>query len=232
MPVLVKYLFTSQALSIQVHPSDKQARDRGLSAGKEECWYILDAEPGAVLGIGTIRPLSPGTLRDAALSGAIERLMQWHPVGPGMFFHIPPGTVHAIGPGISLVEIQQNSDVTYRIYDYGRPRELHLADGMAVADARPFPASQRQLVDDARSALLLETPNFAVMQIIDGDLSPLEGRSGPVLVIPLQGQVNVDDVTVKPGECLLSDQIDKFDASTASRVLVAQTGEDAGLVPD
>ena len=85
-PLLVKYLFTSERLSIQVHPNDRQARERGLAAGKEECWYILAAEPGATLGIGTQRPLDGKALRDAALSGEIENLMEWHPVEAGMFF--------------------------------------------------------------------------------------------------------------------------------------------------
>jgi mannose-6-phosphate isomerase len=113
-PLLVKYIFTSEKLSIQVHPNDAEARERGLPGGKEECWYILDAEPGATLGIGLKRPLNAEELRAAALDGSIEALMDWKPVKPGDFFFIPAGTVHAIGAGITLVEAQQNVDVTYR----------------------------------------------------------------------------------------------------------------------
>ncbi len=222
MPILVKYLFTSEALSIQVHPSDEQARARGLTAGKEECWYILDAEPGAMLGIGTIRPLSSEALHDAALSGEIERLMQWHPAEPDMLFHIPPGTIHAIGAGISLIEVQQNSDITYRLYDYGRPRILHLDDGIAVADAKPYPPGQRKKVDPARSAKLLETPHFNLVQIVDGDLSPLEEWSDSLLVIPVEGSALVNGTNVTPGECLLAKNVINLEAPVPSRILIAQ----------
>jgi mannose-6-phosphate isomerase len=223
MPILAKYLFTSEALSIQVHPSDEQARMRGLPAGKEECWYILDAEPGAMLGIGTTQPLSAEALRDAALSGEIEKLMQWHPVEPDMLFHIPPGTVHAIGAGISLIEIQQNSDVTYRLYDYGRPRDLHLDDGIAVATAKPFPPAQRSIVDPGRSARLLQTSHFDLVHIVDGDKSLLKQHPGSVLVIPIEGSVSVRGASVASGECLLASNIGELEISSSSRVFAAQS---------
>ncbi|WP_373488680.1 class I mannose-6-phosphate isomerase, partial [Blastomonas sp.] len=138
LPLMVKFLFTSEKLSIQVHPSDAQAHARGLVSGKEECWLVLDAEPGAVLGIGTTCALSGEELSAAALSGEIEALMDWKPVQAGDFYYIPAGTVHAIGAGVSLVEIQQNADITYRLYDDGRPRELHLNDGVSVSQAVPY----------------------------------------------------------------------------------------------
>ena len=142
-PVLVKWLFTSEKLSIQVHPSDAEAQAAGLKSGKEECWYIVDAPPGAVIGLGTVRPLSADELRAASLSGEIEALMDWRPVKAGDYFYIPAGTVHAIGAGIILVEVQQYADITYRLYDYGRldkglARELHLDDAVAVAKAAPY----------------------------------------------------------------------------------------------
>ena len=113
--ILVKYIFTSDALSVQVHPSDEQARELGESdRGKEECWLILDAEPGAKLGIGFGEALDGEALRAAALDGSIEGLMDWYPVERGDFFYIPAGTVHAIGAGVSLIEIQQNSDTRKR----------------------------------------------------------------------------------------------------------------------
>ena len=125
--LLVKYLFTSEKLSVQVHPDDAQAQALGDGErGKEECWLVIDAEPGATLGIGFDRELSADEMRAAARDGSIEGLMTWHEVEAGDFFYIPAGTVHAIGPGVSLIEVQQNCDITYRLYDYGRPRELHL----------------------------------------------------------------------------------------------------------
>jgi mannose-6-phosphate isomerase len=138
LPLLVKWLFTSEKLSIQVHPSNAQAEARGLPSGKEECWYVVDAEPDARIGIGTLRPLDAEELRAASLSGDIESLMDWKAVVPGSFFYIPAGTVHAIGAGVTLVEVQQYADITYRLYDYGRPRELHLDDGVAVSAATPY----------------------------------------------------------------------------------------------
>ncbi len=99
---------------------------------------MLEADPGATLGMGTLELLDGESLRAASLDGRIEQLMDWKPVTAGDFFYIPAGTVHAIGAGIVLVEVQQNVDATYRLYDYGRPRELHLDDGVAVSVAAPY----------------------------------------------------------------------------------------------
>ena len=142
LPLLVKYIFTSEKLSIQVHPDDAEARARGLAEGKSECWYVIDAEPGATIGLGLRRLVSRDELRNAALDGSIESMMDWIPVLPGDFYYVPAGTVHAIGAGLTLLELQQASDVTYRLFDYGRPRELHLDDGIAVATPGPSPSGK------------------------------------------------------------------------------------------
>lgn len=169
LPLLVKWLFTSERLSIQVHPDDRQAQERGLASGKEECWIVVDAEPGAVLGIGTREALGPEALRAAALSGAIEPLMDWKPVRPGDYYFIQAGTVHAIGAGITLVEIQQNADVTYRLYDYGRPRELHLDDGVAVSRAEPYADPRCGRIGRQNGGNpLLRCPHFALWHIDAG----------------------------------------------------------------
>jgi mannose-6-phosphate isomerase len=138
--LLVKYLFTAERLSIQVHPDDRAARALGHKRGKDEAWYVVAAEPGAAIGLGLTRKVSRDALREAALDGSIERLLDWRAVAAGDFFYSPAGTIHAIGGGVSLVEIQQNLDLTYRLYDYGRPRELHLAEAVAVADPGPWAA--------------------------------------------------------------------------------------------
>jgi mannose-6-phosphate isomerase len=165
MSLLVKWLFTSEKLSIQVHPSDTEALARGRESGKEECWYIVDAQPGATLGIGTVRSLEKDELRAASLSGEIEGLMDWKPVRPGDYFYIPAGTVHAIGAGVTLVEVQQYADITYRIYDYGRPRDLHLDDGVAVANAVPYAdARSGQAVGNAK---LVDGPHFQLWHVAD-----------------------------------------------------------------
>jgi mannose-6-phosphate isomerase len=183
LPLLVKWLFTSEKLSIQVHPSDAQAQVRGLPSGKEECWYIVDAEPGAVLGLGTKSPLSSDALRAASLSGEIEELMDWKPVGAGDFFYIPAGTVHAIGAGITLVEVQQHADVTYRLYDYGRPRELHLDDGVAVAQAVPY--AMERAGNTKSGGLLTDSPFFKLALVDSGCRMPAIGAADIAWIVPL-----------------------------------------------
>lgn len=224
LSLLVKYLFTSQALSIQVHPNDEQARNRGLPAGKEECWYILEAKPGASLGIGTIRDLDAEALREAARTGEIERLLQWHPVETGMLFHIPPGTIHAIGAGITLLEVQQNNDITYRLYDYGRPRELHLADASDVAVARPFPSEQLQRVDPERSAILLRANHFTVAQMTDDDRHIEIDAQHDIMVIPITGTIQVADFTAMPGDCLIVSRETLLRPLAGARALLAWPG--------
>lgn len=220
LPLMIKYLFTSEKLSIQVHPSDEEARERGLPLGKEECWLVLDAEPDAVLGIGTTETLDGERLREAALNGEIEGLMDWKPVKRGDFFYIPAGTVHAIGPGVSLIEIQQNADITYRLYDYGRPRELHLEDGVAVSRAAPYADPRQDLIDFEVDQLLVDGPKFRLM--LTGDpAQPMEG-SGPVFVAPLSGKVEAGDCSAEAGDCLaLSDHAGVV-ATERTRCLVAR----------
>jgi len=197
-PLLVKYLFTSERLSIQVHPDDAQARARGLARGKSECWYILDAEPNATLGLGLKRSVSPDELRSAALDGSIEQLMDWRPVRAGDFFMVPSGTIHAIGGGIALLEFQQNADVTYRLYDYGRPRELHLDDGIAVARAEPYPESLAQQLSPNDERTLVDGPRF-VLAYARADIFADRQR----WVIPLEGLARDARETAAPGDCLL-----------------------------
>ncbi len=133
LPLLVKFVFTSERLSVQVHPNDDFAAGHENSRGKTEMWYVLRADPGAQLAIGFRESISTERLRAASLSGEIEQLMNWVEVQAGDAFFIPAGTVHAIGGGLAICEIQQHSDITYRLYDYGRPRELHLEKAVQVA---------------------------------------------------------------------------------------------------
>lgn len=198
LPLLAKYIFTSERLSVQVHPNDEQARARGLGQGKSECWYILDAEPGATLGLGLKHEVGKDELRSAAQDGSIEQLMDWRPVGAGDFIFVPAGTIHAIGAGISLIEFQQNSDVTYRLYDYGRPRELHLVDGVAVSNPGPFPDQLIQRLSDSERRTLVDGPHFTFL-LSDGDA--LEDRRRWVL--PLEGHARSGGNIAGPGECLL-----------------------------
>ena len=219
LPILVKYLFTSEKLSIQVHPSDEQAHAMGEPSGKEECWYVLDTEPGATIGVGTQRALSGAELREAAQSGAIEDLMDWKEVRPGDFFYLKAGTVHAIGAGITLIEIQQNADITYRLYDYGRPRELHLDESVKVADARPFPAALQRHIDEQTDRRLVEGPKFH-LQLCGADLAGVD-RAAPLWIVPLSGTVALDGETGGHGDCFYTDTPDRLEASEDARMLIA-----------
>ena len=214
LPLLAKYIFTSERLSIQVHPSDEQARARGLPQGKTECWVILEAEQGATIALGTRHPLSPGELRAAALDGSIEQLMDWRPVSAGDFYFVPSRTIHAIGGGISLLEFQQNADVTFRLYDYGRPRELHLDDGVAVANPQPYPDSLAQHLVGADQRTLVDGPHFT---LVETDRDALPGRQRWIL--PLSGKVQSNGDIAGPGECLLLGSGDEL-ACEDSRLLI------------
>jgi mannose-6-phosphate isomerase len=138
-PLLVKFLFTSSRLSVQVHPEDEYAKKHHQSLGKTEAWFVVDAKPGAEVALGFRESISHERLCDSALSGEIEQLLDWRPVSAGDVVFVPAGTVHAIGAGLTICEIQQNSDITYRLYDYGRPRELHLEHGCNVSSLGPYP---------------------------------------------------------------------------------------------
>lgn len=159
-PILTKYIFTTERLSIQVHPDDEYARLHHNSPGKTEMWYVLRAEPGAEIGIGFRNPLTRDELRAAALSGEIERLLDWWEVHAGDVIVAPAGSVHAIGAGLAVFEIQQQSDITYRLYDYGRPRELHLDRAVEVAALAPHPGAVEPVPLGPGRTLLAKTPYF------------------------------------------------------------------------
>jgi mannose-6-phosphate isomerase len=131
-PLLVKLLFPSDKLSVQVHPDDAQAQAMGQPRGKTECWYVLEAEPGAAIGLGLKPGAAADTVRGAIAAGTMEEWMEWVPVQVGDMVFVDAGTVHAIGPGVVLLETQQTCDVTFRMYDYGRPRELHVEQAIRV----------------------------------------------------------------------------------------------------
>ena len=222
--LLIKYIFTSEKLSVQCHPSDAQTEAMGLGRqGKEECWLVLNAEPGAELAIGFEHELDLETMRAAMQDGSIEQLLTWHPVSAGDFFYIPANTVHAIGAGITLVEVQQNSDITYRLYDYGRPRELHVEEGAAVALRGPYPVHNHQHLAARGPARLVDGPHFRLDRLDGAPDAATAGRyAGPLLVVPLDCTVTVAGVPVAPGQCALADSLEAAVFPASGLCLIAQ----------
>jgi mannose-6-phosphate isomerase len=163
--LLLKLLFTSEPLSIQVHPDDEFARSIGLPNGKTEAWYILAAIPGARVALGLKHRLTPQQLRAAIRDGSIADLTRWRAVAKGDLIFVPAGTIHAIGAGIVLAEIQQRSDTTFRLFDYGRGRELHEDNAVAVSDAGPIQvqAGPRRL--SAARTVLAASPHFIIERV-------------------------------------------------------------------
>ena len=131
-PLLMKWLFPREKLSVQVHPDDSQAQAVGEPRGKTECWYVLSAEPGATVAVGFNDHISHEEIEGAIANGTLEARLRNLPVKAGDMVFLEAGTVHAMNPGVVVLETQQYSDTTYRLYDYGRPRELHLERGLAV----------------------------------------------------------------------------------------------------
>lgn len=222
--LLIKYIFTSEQLSVQCHPSDAQTVAMGLGRqGKEECWLLLHAEPGARLGIGFDQEIDAATLRAAIDDGSIEQLLTWHPVSAGDFFYIPANTVHAIGAGITLIEVQQNSDITYRLYDYGRPRALHVEEGSAVALRGPYPVQNHQRLAAFGPAKLVDGPHFRLDRL-DGapDPATAERYLGPLLVVPIDCAVTVAGAAVGPGRCAMAESLQAVVFPANGLSLIAQ----------
>ena len=220
--LLVKFIFTDAKLSVQVHPDDSQAP--AGQRGKDECWYILDAEPGAQIALGLEREIGVEELREAARDGSIEQMLGFREVSRGEFIAIPAGTIHAIGPGISLLEVQQNSDITYRLYDYGRPRELHLEDALRVAKRGPAGSVPNGRPSPKGFAELIDGPFFRVARIDHGGTVP-DGRfSRDVLVLPLSKGVTLGGQPLDCGSCTLATGTGELALSTeASAILVEDT---------
>jgi mannose-6-phosphate isomerase len=182
-PLLIKYLFPKEKLSVQVHPDDANAARIGNGAeAKTECWYVLEAQAGSSVAMG----LKPGTQKDAVLAAiqdeTLESLLEYPQVAAGDMMYVAAGTIHAILPGVVILEIQQNSDTTYRLYDYGRPRPLHLELGMEVlkltTDAGLFPAKAVE-----GGTQLISVPHFTVERYeLSGESKTLANQGGEYLV--------------------------------------------------
>ncbi len=221
LPVLIKYLYTSERLSIQVHPNNHQARSAGHLSGKDEMWIVLDAEPGATIGLGLKREAGSDELRESIADGSIVELVDWRPVARGDVIYNPAGTVHAAGAGLVLLEVQQAIDLTYRLYDYGRPRELHLAEGLAVAVGKPHHHPRDCSIAGGGSRLLTDGPYFGAAWCV-GDLLPaIPAGAGDYQLVVVEGQASVGGVAVSAGECFLAKNLSQVEIGADSIALVA-----------
>ncbi len=224
-PLLVKFIFTTERLSVQVHPDDAKAREWEGTPGKTEMWHVLRADSTATIALGFKETLTPERLRAASLSGEIESLIRWFPVRAGDSFFTAPGTVHAIGPGLALVEIQQNSDITYRLCDYGRPRELHLDKGIAVSDPRPHPGqAKRQNLGNGRQRLVSSSHFVTDLLELDRDTTYCPERGRIHTLIVTEGRGAFDGQPFGPGEVwLVPAAAAPFEVRVESRVKLLAT---------
>lgn len=219
LDVMAKYLFTTERLSIQVHPDDRTARARGYPRGKDECWIVLDVAADAELGIGTVRELTPGEVMAAARDGSIVELMDWRKPAKGDFIFNPAGTIHALGPGLTVIEIQQAVDLTYRLYDYGRPRELHLDEAADVVRPQPHWNSLDTKVSN-ESRVLVDGPHFGVAWCVKSP-PELPATLHDVQLLPIDSAAG----GINPGECALVDDISARKMSSGGTFVLAWSTE-------
>ena len=194
VPLLVKFLFTDKDLSVQVHPDDAYAGLHHNSPGKTEMWHVLQAENGAKIAAGFREPATREHVRAAAVDGSIVNLIEWFEARAGDTFFIPAGTVHAIGAGLTICEIQQRSDVTYRLHDYGRGRELHLDRSLAVSRLGPHAA---------RSTGNVVCPYFITEPLDVAGGQSLAPPSQNELLICVEGDGEIDGQPIRAGNVFL-----------------------------
>lgn len=207
-PLLIKFLFPNDKLSVQVHPNDAQAQAMGEARGKTECWYVLAAEPGAEIALGLKPGVGRAEVEASVANNSMEELLQMIPVTAGEMVFVDAGTIHAIGPGVTILETQQTSDITYRMYDYGRPRELHLQRGLDVMQAETR-AGKVTPVEREGYTRLIEEQYFTVDRY---DLAPeifaeLPGWSvGSLVALDGEGTVTHEggeDVAIAVGQAVV-----------------------------
>ena len=197
-PLLLKFLFPHEKLSVQVHPDDVQALRVGQPWGKTECWYVAHAKPGSQIGLGLKPGVTARQLEESIHQNRAEEVLNWIDVYAGDMIYVAGGTVHTLGPGSVIVETQQQSDTTYRLYDYGRPRELHLKDGIAAVKEQTKsgkvirPAPEQSNGSRNRHALMVAAPYFVVdmFEAKDGlALTTLDrsGKSSAQILVAVEG---------------------------------------------
>jgi mannose-6-phosphate isomerase len=231
--LLLKLLFTNEPLSIQVHPGDAYAHSIGLPNGKTEAWHILSAEPGAKVALGLARRLDPEQLRNAIDTGSISDEVPWRAVSPGDTIFVPAGTIHAIGAGLVIAEIQQRSDTTFRLFDYGRQRELHVENAIAVADAGPaeFLTHPSRLTD--QRTLLATSTQFVLerIQLPPNFVWNMDAEQETWLLV-LNGEARAGQLNVVGGDVVFaqSDHVEIHAGKDGMKGLVARAGIDPAAI--
>jgi len=223
--LLLKLLFTSAPLSIQVHPDDALAQTMGLPNGKTEAWYVLSATPAAKVAVGLRVRLTPQELRASIRDGSIADLVQWRPVAKGDVIFVPGGTIHAIGAGIVLAEIQQQSDTTFRLFDYGRQRTLHEDDAVAAADAGPAqiePGPRRLTVE---RTLLVSSPSFVLERIeLPANASFSLNTDRETWCLALDGHAAIGLATASIGDAIFIGGADHEQRKAGASIVVGANG--------
>ena len=231
--LLMKILLTSQPLSIQVHPDDTFAQSIGLPHGKTEAWYVLGALPGAAVALGLKHSLTPRQLRLAIDDGSIADLVAWRTVSAGDTVFVPAGTIYAIGPGLVIAEIQQRSDATFRLFDHGRDRELHVDHALAAARAAPASAQVLPRRLDNGRTLLASNPHFNFERL---ELEPESNwhldATRETWILILRGSARAGVCDVVRGEAVFAEaaRIDLRAGEKGVVCLVAYTGR-GGPIP-
>ena len=209
-PLLIKFLFPHEKLSVQVHPDDARAQRIGQPCGKTECWYVTSAEPGAKVLLGLKPGVSNKDFERAIHEKRAEHLLNEITVRAGDMIYVDAGTVHAICPGAIMIETQQNSDTTYRLYDYGRPRELHVEQGLAATKEHTHAGKVRPEGNGSRTTLVA-SPSFIVERIDAREPWLLKGeeRGASVQVlVSVSGSAAVhsagmEPIAFTPGEAIV-----------------------------
>ena len=208
-PLLLKFLFPHEKLSVQVHPDDAQAQRVGQPWGKTECWYVVHAKPGSQIALGLKSGVTLGQFEEAIHRNRAEDLLNWINVYAGDMIYVAGGTVHTLGPGSVIVETQQQSDTTYRLYDYGRPRELHLKDGMAAVKektgsgkvVRPAPAQiggSKNRLEPLVAAPYFVVDRFEVREPLQLATRDDSGRGSVQILVAVEGCAAVESPGMEP----------------------------------
>ncbi len=219
-PLLAKFLDAAEWLSIQVHPNDEQAYElEGEPRGKSEAWYVLAADPDAQLIMGVQPGTPPETLAQAILDNTLEQLLIYTNVQPGDVLPVTPGTIHALGPGLLIYEIQQSSDLTYRLYDWGRmgldgkPRPLHIEKSLTVANLDTLPPIKHTAGNQMPVVDIVQSEYFSTL------LHQMNPRNGTRISLDTQGR-QFHTLTCIEGQATIEAGVERLDIQTGQTALI------------